>query len=253
MAARRAAAIARVSVLGALTALTLLAWLALWPIGGHMMAASGMAGMAMPAPAVTAGDLALLFAMWAAMMPGMMLPGAAPMILTVARVHAARRARFGLATASFTFGYLLVWTGFSVAAAGAQWGLARAGWLAGLDGRAGPVLGGTLFALAGLYQFSPLKRACLGGCRSPVGFLMAHWRDGAGGALRMGVRHGAVCLGCCWALMMLLFAAGTMNLLWIAGLGALVLVEKLAPGGRWIARVSGAGLLVIGAMTAGGW
>jgi predicted metal-binding membrane protein len=239
-------------VLAALAALTALAWLALLPIGRGMMSA-GMAGMAMAPPVVTVGDLALGFAMWAVMMPGMMLPSAAPMILTVARVHRARRARFGvtLPLAAFLAGYLLVWTGFSAVAAVAQWGLARAGAIAGMDGRAGPVLGGALFVLAGIYQLSPLKHACLGSCRSPLGFLLAHWRDGTGGALRMGVRHGAVCLGCCWALMVLLFAVGTMNLVWVAGLGVLVLVEKLAPGGGWVARVSGVGMVVAGVAVAG--
>jgi len=239
-------------VLAALGALTVLAWLALLPIGRRMMPA-GMAGMAMAPPVVTAGDLALGFAMWAVMMPGMMLPSAAPMILTVARVHRSRRARFGitLPLAAFLAGYLLVWTGFSALAAIAQWGLARTGAIAGMDGRAGPVLGGALFVLAGIYQLSPLKHACLGSCRSPLGFLLAHWRDGTGGALRMGLRHGAVCLGCCWALMVLLFAVGTMNLAWVAGLGVLVLGEKLAPGGGWIARASGVGLVAAGVALAG--
>ena len=276
-------------VLAALAALTGLAWLALLPIGRGMMPA-GMAGMAMAPPVVTVGDLALGFAMWAVMMPGMMLPSAAPMILTVARVHRSRPARFGmirpaaladriarrvgvaaardtktipaarrpsdeapiraagmsLPLAAFLAGYLLVWTGFSAVAALAQWGLAWAGLVAGMDGRVGPALGGALFVLGGIYQLSPLKHACLGSCRSPLGFLLAHWRDGTGGALRMGLRHGAVCLGCCWALMVLLFAVGTMNLAWVAGLGVLVLVEKLAPGGGWIARAGGVGLVAAG-------
>ena len=248
-AAGRLDRITRAGVLGALAGLTVLAWLALLPIGRGLMP-SGMAGMAM---AVTPGDLGLGFLMWAAMMPGMMLPSAAPMILTVARVHRARQARFGvtLPLASFLAGYLLVWTGFSALAALAQWGLARAGAIAGMDGPVGPLLGGALFVLAGIYQLSPLKHACLGSCRSPLGFLLAHWRDGSGGALRMGLRHGAVCLGCCWALMALLFAVGTMNLLWVAGLAALVLVEKLAPGGVWVARVSGVGMVAAGVGMAG--
>ena len=234
-------------VLAALAALTALAWLALLPIGRGMMPA-GMAGMAMAPPVVTMGDLALGFAMWAVMMPGMMLPSAAPMILTVARVHRSRPPRFGvsLPLAAFVAGYLLVWTGFSAVAALAQWGLARVGLIAGMDGRVGPVLGGVLFVLGGIYQLSPLKHACLGSCRSPLGFLLAHWRDGNRGALRMGVRHGVVCLGCCWALMVLLFAVGAMNLAWVAGLGLLVLVEKLAPGGRWVARAGGVGMVAAG-------
>ena len=244
-------------MLAALAALTGLAWLALGPIGRGMMPAgmAGMAGMAMAPPSVTEVDLALGFAMWAVMMPGMMLPSAAPMILTVARVHRSRPARGGvsLPLAAFVAGYLLVWTGFSAVAALAQWGLARGGLIGGMDGRMGPMLGGAVFVAAGLYQLSPLKLACLGRCRSPLGFLLAHWRDGVGGALHMGVRHGVVCLGCCWALMALLFAVGAMNLVWVAGLGGLVLVEKLAPGGGWVARVSGVALLVAGVALAGGF
>ena len=257
-AGQRLATTTRVGILGALGALTLLAWLTLVQIGRGAMPA-GMAGMAMAPPAPTLADLALGFAMWAVMMPGMMLPSAAPMILTVARVHGSRQTRPGahsgatLPVAAFVAGYLLVWAGFSAVAALAQWGLARGGLVAGMDARVGPVLGGALFAAAGIYQLSPLKQACLGSCRSPLGFLLAYWRDGSGGALRMGVRHGAVCLGCCWALMALLFAVGTMNLVWVAGLGGLVLVEKLAPGGGWVARASGVGMVVAGVALAGGF
>ena len=245
--ARGLGRVTRAGVLAALAALTGLAWLALGPIGRGMMAA-GMAGMAMAPAQATVADLALGFAMWAVMMPAMMLPSAAPMILTVARVHRSRPVRGGgsLPLAAFVAGYLAVWTGFSAVAALAQWGLARAGLVAGMGGRVGPALGGALFVLGGIYQLSPLKHACLGSCRSPLGFLLAHWRDGTGGALRMGLRHGAVCLGCCWALMVLLFAVGTMNLAWVAGLGVLVLVEKLAPGGGWIARAGGVGLVAAG-------
>ena len=252
--ARGLGRLAGAGVLAALAALTGLAWLALGPIGRGMMPA-GMAGMAMAPPQVTVADLALGFAMWAVMMPGMMLPSAAPMILTVARVHRSRPARGGvsLPLAAFVAGYLLVWTGFSAVAALAQWGLARGGLIGGMDGRMGPMLGGAVFVAAGLYQLSPLKLACLGRCRSPLGFLLAHWRDGVGGALRMGARHGVVCLGCCWALMALLFAVGAMNLVWVAGLGGLVLVEKLAPGGGWVARASGVALLVAGVALAGGF
>ncbi|MDE2007065.1 MAG: DUF2182 domain-containing protein [Rhodospirillales bacterium] len=233
----------RRAILASLAALTALAWIALVPLGEATM--PPMPGMAM-APGIA--DLALGFAMWAAMMPGMMLPSAAPMTLMLARIHTARAPGRGAAVplAAFLAGYLVVWTGFAALAAAAQWGLARAGLAEGMDGAVGRYLGAAIFLLAGAYQFSPLKLACLGACRSPLGFLMTQWRDGAGGALRMGLRHGAICLGCCWALMALLFAVGAMNLLWVAGLGALVLIEKLAPGGGWIARAGGIALIAAG-------
>ena len=236
----------RAAVAASLAALTALAWIALLPLGRAMMPGMAMA----PGPV----DLAVGFLMWAAMMPGMMLPGAAPMTWTVARIHAARAPgrEAGLTSAAFVAGYLLVWTGFAALAAGAQWGLARAGLAAGMGGAVGRGLGATIFLAAGLYQVSPLKRACLGACRSPLGFLLSQWREGASGALRMGLRHGAVCLGCCWALMALLFAVGAMNLVWVAGLGMLVLIEKLAPRGEAVARAGGIALIAAGIALAAG-
>ena len=239
----------RAWVLASLAALTALAWIALPPLGQAMMPA--MPGMAM-APGVSA--LAIGFAMWAVMMPGMMLPSAAPMTLAVARIHAARAPGRGasLRLAAFVAGYLLVWTGFAAVAAAAQWALARAGLAAGMVGAVGRGIGAAIFLAAGAYQFSPLKLACLGACRSPLGFLLGHWRDGVAGALRMGLRHGVVCLGCCWALMALLFAVGAMNLLWVAGLGMFVLIEKLAPMGGLLARAGGIALIAAGFALAAG-
>jgi len=138
------------------------------------------------------------------MMVGMMLPSAAPMILTFATVNRNRRARGQpyVPTALFTLGYLLAWGGFSIVATVVQWGLERAALLSPIDMASdSQVLGGLLFLAAGLYQLSPLKHACLNHCRSPLDFVLNHWRDGAGGALGMGLAHGLYCLGCCWILM----------------------------------------------------
>jgi predicted metal-binding membrane protein len=141
-----------------------------------------------------------------------------------------------------------VWTGFSAAAALAQAALHQAALLSPAMATTSPLLGGALLIVAGVYQWLPVKSACLGHCRSPHGFLDGQWSEGPSGALRMGLRHGVLCLGCCWALMALLFVAGVMNLIWIAGLAALVLVEKVVPGGIWLGRAVGVALI-----GAGGW
>ena len=148
-------------------------------------------------------------------------------------------------TGVFLSGYLLVWSGFSAAATLANWGLHANSLLSSMMGTStSSYLGGALLMTAGAFQWSPLKSACLTHCRSPLGFLMSDWREGTGGALRMGLRHGAYCVGCCWTLMGLLFVLGVMNLLWIAALAAFVLLEKVAPGGRRFSR--GTGLLLFG-------
>jgi len=228
----------------ALLFLTVLAWISLVRMRtGMTPAAHGT--MAMPGmQAWTALDLALLFLMWAVMMAAMMLPSAAPMILLVATVERRRRERASPAvpTAIFAAGYLVVWTAFSAAAAVAQWGLHQAALLSPMMASTSPVLGGLLLVAAGIYQWLPVKSACLSRCRSPVGFLGSEWREGRAGALVMGLRHGLFCLGCCWALMTLLFVAGVMNLLWVAAIAALVLVEKLAPGGARSGRLAGLAL-----------
>jgi predicted metal-binding membrane protein len=181
------------------------------------------------------------------MMIGMMLPSAAPMILTFATVNASRRARAQpwVPTALFAEGYVLAWGGFSIAATLAQWGLESVALVSPMAMSVTSArLGGVLFLAAGLYQLTPLKRACLIACRSPFDFVVNRWRDGAAGALRMGLEHGLSCLGCCWVLMALLFVFGAMNLVWVALLAVAVLVEKLLPFGEWTARIGG--LLLMG-------
>lgn len=246
----------RIVVLLALLAVTILAWLYLFVDRQRMadmdMAAMpgmpGMPGIAMPMP-WTAAEFALTFAMWWIMMLGMMLPSAAPTILTFATMARRQRERGqNFAPASiFTIGYLLVWGAFCVAATVLQWGLDRAALLSPILETKSALIGGALFILSGLYQFTPFKYACLRQCRSPFAFLLNHWRDGWQGALGMGWHHGLYCLGCCWVLMALLFAVGVMNLVWVAAIAAFVFAEKLLPGGVWIARIGGVLMLAFGA------
>jgi len=169
-----------------------------------------------------------------------MLPSAAPVVLLFAALER-RSGRVGR-TVLFVAGYLVIWSGFSALSAGLQWALQRLA----VTNAAGPALGlfgAALLAAAGLYQLTPLKGTCLAHCRSPVEAIAGHWRPGRAGAFLMGARHGLYCLGCCWLLMVLLFVSGVMNLLWVALLALLVLVEKLAPGGARLARWSGAAML----------
>jgi predicted metal-binding membrane protein len=238
----------RVVILAALATIAALAWLYLFVTAADMTVA--MAGMdrSMAMPPRGPIELLLLFAMWWVMMVGMMLPSVAPVILTFATVNRNRRARGEpyVPAALFAAGYLLAWGGFSLAATLVQEGLERAALLSPMDMTTNSQLfGGILFLAAGLYQFTPVKLACLQFCRSPLDFVVNHWRDGPGGALRMGVTHGLHCLGCCWILMLLLFVGGVMNLLWVAALAIVVLIEKLTPG-PWIGRAGGVLLALYG-------
>jgi predicted metal-binding membrane protein len=229
----------RVVILLALTGVTALSWLYLLQLGRGM---PEMAGMAMPmSPHWTPAAFTLTFAMWAVMMVGMMLPSAAPMILTFAALHRrkAEAVERLVPMLLFASGYLLVWCGFSLFATLLQWALDRLTLLSPMLTTTDALLGGALFLLAGVYQLTPLKQACLRHCRSPFAFLFNRWRDGWNGALRMGIEHGAYCLGCCWLLMALLFVVGVMNLLWVAAITLFVFGEKLLRGGAWIARISG--------------
>jgi predicted metal-binding membrane protein len=181
--------------------------------------------------------------MWTVMMAAMMLPSATPMVLFFAALN--RKRGEGARSLYFVAAYLALWTAFSAAATTAQWALQSFGLVSPMIVSTSAVLSGALLVIAGLFQFTPLKHACLRACRSPLGFLMSDWNDGLLGAWRMGIRHGLYCLGCCWALMALLFVGGVMNILWIAALAALVAVEKLAPRGEQVARVLGC--FIIGA------
>ena len=193
-----------------------------------------------------AWDLVLVFLMWAVMMVGMMVPAASPTILLFAEINRRRHKQQGtlVGTGQFLLGYLSAWTGFSALATLAQWGLLTAALVSPMMESTSNTLGAGLLLMAGIFQFSRLKYACLAHCRSPLGFLATEWREGSWGAFRMGLKHGVYCLGCCWALMGLLFAFGVMNLLWIAGLSILVLAEKIAPFERLVSSI--AGLVFIG-------
>jgi predicted metal-binding membrane protein len=208
-----------------------------------------MAGMPMMTPASwTCGYAVLMFFMWWSMMLAMMLPSAAPMVLLFATVN--RRQRDAghpyVATSVFALGYIAAWAGFSLVAAMLQWGLERTGLLSPTLVGANLIFGGVLLLAAGVYQLTPIKRSCLRHCRSPIAFLGTHWRQGARGALRMGVEHGVYCVGCCWFLMGLLFFGGVMNLYWIIGLALFVFLEKTVPTGHWLGYATGVALSVWG-------
>jgi predicted metal-binding membrane protein len=194
-----------------------------------------------------APHLLLLWAMWAVMMTGMMLPSASPTLLLYGVI--ARRS--GQASAerriyAFAAGYLVVWTAFSLGATAVQRVLAALLLVSSMMEITSPAAGATLLFIAGLYQLTPIKLTCLRTCQFPLRFLMSRWRNGLSGAFRMGLQHGAYCVGCCWALMLLLFAGGVMNLAVIAALTAFVAVEKLAPFGVHGARIAGVVLIMTG-------
>jgi predicted metal-binding membrane protein len=193
-------------------------------------------------------DVIFMFFMWAVMMFAMMLPSVTPTVLIFGRVREKRRVagQNFAPTGAFVLGYLLVWAGFSLLATIVNWSLHTGGLMPAIIGNVGPPTRGLLLVAAGVFQWTPLKNACLDHCRSPMSFLMQHWREGSSGAILMGLHHGIYCLGCCWFLMALLFAGGVMNLYWIAGLALFVLIEKLVSGGVLFGRVTGGGLIIAG-------
>jgi predicted metal-binding membrane protein len=251
----------RTIVGGALAGMVILSWTYILVGAGTGMPALHMSGLptamrvSSPMAALqpmpwTVGYALLIFVMWWFMMLAMMLPSAAPMIL----LHAAltrKRHEAGapyLGTGLFGCGYLAVWGGFSVIAVSLQWLLDSIALLSPMMLTTSAALGALLLIGAGVWQFTPLKHACLRHCRSPAEFLTHHWQKGRAGALRMGIRHGAYCLGCCWMIMLLLFYGGIMNIYWIAGLSMLVLVEKIAPIRHWVTGPIGVTLIVCGGM-----
>jgi predicted metal-binding membrane protein len=241
----------RAIVLGGLAVAIVLAWAYLLIGAGIPMQTMDMGGgqvMAMR-PEWTLAYGLVVFLMWAVMMVAMMLPSAAPVTLLVATIARKRREAGtapGLSTAPFVFGYLAVWFLFAAVATVLQWRLDIAKQLSPTMALASTVAAGGVLVVAGIYQWTPLKEACLTHCRSPLDFIMHHWRDGALGAFVSGARHGAFCFGCCWMLMALLFVGGIMNLAWIAGIALLVLIEKTLPWGGWMGRAAGAVLVVWG-------
>ena len=223
----------RFIVFGGLAGATVLAWAWIVPMARDMYGPMSGPSAWMMTPAWDAAHVALLFAMWTVMMTGMMLPSTAPTILLYAAV--VRRTEEAVAPTrayAFAAGYLVVWTMFAAGAAVIQRVLTSQLILSPMMELSNRRAASAVLALAGLYQITPFKRACLSVCRSPAAFVATHWRVGAGGALRMGIAHGLYCLGCCWALMLLLFAGGVMHLPTIALLTVFVLVEKILPLGR---------------------
>lgn len=193
-------------------------------------------------------DFILTFAMWFVMMIGMMTVTAAPVLLLFTGMQA-RRGEGGAPVAAILFGlgYITVWAGFSAAAALAQWGLHQGVWLSSNMAVTSSRLAGVILMAAGAYQLTSAKGQCLRQCQSPLGFLLSNWRDGPSGALQMGLRHGAYCLGCCWALMLVLFVVGAMNLAWVAALTVFILTEKFGRIGALVARVGGLAMIGAGA------
>jgi len=232
----------RVPVVVLLILLPLVSWLWIVVMARDMYGPMTGASSWMMTPVWDGRHLALLWAMWAVMMIGMMLPSASPLLLlygSVARRSATERAAASRQIYLLAAGYVAAWVLFSLGATALQRLLAMLLFVSPMMEVTSPVLGASLLLVAGAYQLTPSKMTCLRACQSPMGFLMSRWQRGAAGAFRMGLEHGALCVGCCWALMLLLFAGGVMNLAVIASLTVLVAFEKLTPFGLHGARISG--------------
>jgi predicted metal-binding membrane protein len=240
-------------VVGAgLTVLTIVSWIYLVSMAGGLRSAAMQAEMQRAMGTTEAGawglaQLLALFVMWAVMMVGMMVPSAAPMMLLVLGVYRNRTGDDARRCAiAFIAGYLIAWVGFSVLAAITQFAFHQSAMLSQEMAMRSALVAGPLLLAAGIYQWLPLKGACLSHCRLPLATLASQWREGVNGALVMGVRHGLFCVGCCWLLMALLLVVGVMNLIWVAIIAAFVLIEKLARQGPMFGRVAGILLIVWG-------
>jgi len=246
----------RIAILSALIGVSVLAWAYVVYLWAKMPEMDAGAPAAMQRWATA--DFVFMLVMWAIMMVGMMLPSAAPMTLLYAgMVRKAERQGTPMAPiAVFVSGYLAMWGLFSVVATLVQWGLHQTAMLSPMMVAKSQALGAGLLIVAGVYQLTPWKTVCLDHCRSPAHFIAEHWRPGASGAFRLGLHHGAFCLGCCWALMGLLFVGGVMNLLWIAAITVFVFLEKVLRDGSWAHRfigLAGIGLIVCGLGLLVGW
>jgi predicted metal-binding membrane protein len=240
----------RVLVVWGIAIVSALAWAYMVFLAQGMGGAHTGPSMAMPHAATWGlADFALTFAMWAVMMVAMMVPSAGPLILLVATVNRKRRELASplVPTGVFLLGYVAAWTWYSALATVGQWGLHEAALLSPMMGGASPAVGGAILLAAGVFQFTPLKYACLTRCRSPLQFLLNEWREGTWGAFAMGLRNGNTCVVCCWALMALMFVGGVMSLLWMAAIAAVVLIEKVAPAGHRVSQAAGGGLILWGA------
>ena len=224
-------------MIASLALLVVLAWVYLWRSAAGMDGMGGMPHMG--------GMLPLTFAMWAVMMTGMMLPSAAPAILLYAALVRKNAERGTVLPATWVFisGYVAAWTAFSAAAALAQTALEHAMLITSAMSLASQGLSAGVLVAAGLYQWLPVKDICLQKCRNPLELFTMRWRPGARGAFRMGLEHGVYCVGCCWMLMLILFAAGVMNLLWVALIAGFIFVEKLLPAARFTSALAGLALV----------
>lgn len=230
-----------------------LSWCYLWTGAGTGMSALDMTAVTLfphRLPGAIGGmdtPLSTVILMWWVMMIAMMTPSAAPVVLLSRRVLRHYEPSGGKPAATSMFllaGYLAAWLAFSIGAASLQLALQPTGLMSAMMlWSNSALLSAAVLLAAGIYQFSPLKRACLAQCRSPAAFLVAHWRPGVAGSFLLGMRHGAYCVGCCWMLMALLFVGGIMNIVWIAALSLVVFVEKVLPGGERAGRVLGALLI----------
>lgn len=240
-----------------IAAIVAMSWLYLGRIGGDMaaMGSSTATNGAMAIGGGGADTLAAVFAMWVVMMIAMMLPTVAPSAFMFSSLSARRdQAHSKRATAMYVAGYAASWIVFAAPAAALQWTLTSSGLLDPMVRSTSTLLSSAILLAAGVYQFTPLKNACLSKCRTPLGYFMAKWRDGAAGALALGVQHGGYCVACCWALMAVMFVVGAMNLAWMGLLTALVLGEKVIPPGWRFDRVVGVALVVSGLwIVAGPW
>jgi predicted metal-binding membrane protein len=231
----------QIPLLAAVLCAVLVFWLALlWLI---MDSCHPIVMMTMPmSPAWSAINLIAVFSMWVVMMAAMMLPSAIPMIL----LHNKMSSKSGITFESLAFilSYLLIWALFSIAAVAFQFFTHSGGILNASSLTTSKIVSIILLLLAGAYQFSELKNTCLNKCRTPVGFFMGFWKSGVNGAFNMGLRHGLFCLGCCWAIMLLLFVGGVMNLTWVLLLTIAVVAEKTLPAGELISKVIGVALIL---------
>jgi predicted metal-binding membrane protein len=231
----------RTVLLGGCLAVAAIAWLAMMRLSTGMTMPDGQT-MTMRQDGLS------LFAMWAVMMVAMMLPSTLPFVSAFSREQSRREAQKGtmVPTAFFVVGYVAVWVLFSAACAALQQFLHAQELLSPRMASTSFVFSACLLMAAGVYQWTPMKNACLHHCRTPFAFLLGHWREGRSGAVRMGAEHGLVCVGCCWMLMLLPFAAGVMDLRWMAAITVLLMLEKAAPGGEWVSRIAGAVLATAG-------
>lgn len=250
----------RVAILSTLAVVTLLSWIYLIDMALDMdsMMSMGSGSMSMSMTQIRSWTLSYFMAMlimWVIMMVGMMVPTAVPMALIYAAVSrkAARQGSTFVPTSSFVSGYIVMWGLFSLGATLAQWGLDEAALLSPMMVSNSPGLGAALLIAAGLYQMTPMKNACLSHCRSPFHFISKSWRPGSWGAFRMGIEHGAFCIGCCWILMGLLFFGGVMSLYWIAGITLFVLLEKVVPLGDKGGRIAGGAMTLCGLIMLAFW